>query len=131
MPKSLPAGFKTTVNKPAKFQTTVSINHLKTAQIAASGFLNPQCGNRPNSRLHFLSASFYVPERSCRVRKIEKYQKKIHRRRITRQCFFTKLIGLRNIIRHFHLSINSWNVWNCYFVHIFMEGLCKYILSPA
>jgi len=30
------------VKKPAKFHTTVSINHQETAQIAASGVLNPQ-----------------------------------------------------------------------------------------
>jgi len=58
---------KPTVKKPAKFKTTVSINHWETVQIAASRFLNlnPQWKNRPNSSLQFLSASFYVPERPC------------------------------------------------------------------
>ena len=53
------------MKKPAKFQTTISINHQETAQIPASGFLNPQWRNQPNSRLRFLSASFYVPELPC------------------------------------------------------------------
>jgi len=40
----------------------VCTNHRKTAQIAASGFLNKaQWRNRPNSRLQFLSGSFHVP----------------------------------------------------------------------
>jgi len=30
------------------------INHQETAQIAASGFVNPQWRNRPKSRLPFL-----------------------------------------------------------------------------
>jgi len=37
-------------------------NHWETAQIAASGFLKHSARNQPNSRLRFLSASFYVLE---------------------------------------------------------------------
>jgi len=53
------------VKKPAKFQTTVFINHEDTAQITTSGLLNPPWRNRSNSRLQFQSTSFYVPERPC------------------------------------------------------------------
>jgi hypothetical protein len=44
-------------------------NHQETAKIVASGFLTHSARNRPNSRMQFLSASFYVPECYCTVRR--------------------------------------------------------------